>query len=87
VLSDRIFMVFRGKLQPTSSGFIISTYKTKTVDFPKKSLIFYQNIRYHMLEDSKLFTNHGEIFKSSTHPLCGFVCFSEGEKNPSVDYR
>ena len=87
MLSDRSFLMFRGNLQLTSSGFIITTYKTKTVDFPKKSLIFYHNIRHHMLGDSKLFTIHSEIFKSSTNLLCGFVCFREGEKSPSVDYR
>ena len=38
-----------------------------------------------MLEDYKLFTNHSEIFKSSTNPLCGFVFFSVEEKSPSVD--
>ena len=38
-----------------------------------------------MLEDSKLFTNHSEIFKSSTNSLCGFVCFSVEEKISSVD--
>jgi hypothetical protein len=79
--------MFRGNLQPTTSGFIINTYKTKTVDFPKTSLIFYQNIRRHMLEGCKLYTNHSEIFKSSTNPQCGFVGFNEGEKGPSFDYR
>lgn len=38
-----------------------------------------------MLEDSKIFTNHSEIFESPTNPLCGFVCFSVEDKSPSVD--
>jgi len=80
VLSDRNFLMFRGSLYPSSSGFIISTYKTKTVDFPKTSLIFYQNIRHHLLDGCKLYTNHSEIFKSSTNPLPDFVCFNVGGK-------
>jgi hypothetical protein len=80
VLSDRSFLIFRGNLQPTSSGFIISTYKTETLDFPKKSPIFYQNIRHHMLGDSKILLT---TVKSS-NPLCGFVCFREGAKSPPL---
>ena len=60
------------------------------MDFPKTSLIFYKNIRRHMLEDCKLYSNHSESFKSSTKPPLWFCVLQpgggRGGKGPSFDY-